>query len=251
MQNGQKDVFSQAERSFFNMRYAVPGFTFILISILTSYPTLKDILFPIADATLVAAFLAFFSLLGGGAIGFLVSQVWHLVDFWLFYGNYGKFRKLREDLKTEYHLSDDRLEQVFRMDNLFNSLSERRIQIYAQRRYDLMHTCGSTLIATILGYALGILIRIHIFSTHTSLEQIETVLVNMRELVKNAQMYDVAVFLIFIFLLVVIGLGLRRVMIEHARVVDFAVREIMRTQKLPLERECNSQCHVCEGKKKD
>lgn len=216
MQNETTNVLSQAERSFFTLRYAVPGLTVILFSVLVSYPTLRGILIVEANITLVGAFLAFFSLLGGSAVGFLVSQSWYIFDYCFLYGNYGKLRKLREDLQKEYKEYDlhDRFDQVLFLNELFG-LSDERTQYYAQRRYDLYHTCGSTLFATIAGYFLGIVIRTRIFKVYAFVN------------------YDMLVFLIFVFVSITLGLSLRNAAREHARITDKVVRETMRVHQTP------------------
>jgi uncharacterized protein YacL len=260
VQNGDKSILAEAERSFFTLRYAVPGFTFILISVLASYPTLKEILFVNANVTLVGTFLAFFSLLGGGAVGFLVSQLWYVIDLSCFYGNYGKLRQLRKDLKKEYNLKDDRFDQVLFFNQMFYRFSDERTQYYSHRRYDLRHTCGSTLVATLLGYVFGLLIRVHMFSTHMTLEQVSNSLIgNLVQFLSNmiahmtleqigdslmgnplqllwntilgAQTYDLLVFLIFMLLSIVLAIGLCRVSLEHSRVIDKEVRKIMRVHQ--------------------
>jgi len=221
MQDEGRGVFSQAERSFFILRYAAPGFTFILISVLTSYPTLNPILrnlFPIADGALIAAFLAFFSLLGGGAIGFLVSQVWYFIDFLFLYGSYGRLKKLREDLKREYRLNNERFDQTLFIDYIFRRFSGNKMQLYAQRRYDLMHTCGSTLVAIVLGYLFGLSIRINIFGSHPSL---------------GYMTYDIQVLRIVAFLSFFLFIGWLRVSTEHARIIDFAVRRVVEKGRFP------------------
>lgn len=66
-----------SERQYFSLRYAIPGFAFILILIGINFVPLLKFLEEIpAFKDSFGAFLAFFSLFSGSAIGFLISQFW-------------------------------------------------------------------------------------------------------------------------------------------------------------------------------
>jgi hypothetical protein len=223
MEDEGKGILSQAERSFFALRYTVPGFTFILISLLVSYPILKDILLAEANVSLAAAFLAFFSLLGGGAIGFVVSQIWYVFDYWFLYGRYSKYRELRRKVKKEYekeqeeqHIGSGRFDQVLFLNNLFHKFSDERTQYYAQRRYDLYHTCGSTLSATVSGYIFGLVIRTRFFKMYAL-----------------ASCYDQTVLVMSVLLSVTLAFSLWNAAREHARIVSVAMEEIINAHHCP------------------
>ena len=65
-----------SERSFFDWRTALPGYTFILIILGLNYSPLFEIFKSQGIQSTFGAILAFLTLVSGSAIGFLVSQVW-------------------------------------------------------------------------------------------------------------------------------------------------------------------------------
>lgn len=70
------------EREYFSFRYAIPGYTFLLLVVLINYIPLLTILRATGAGQVFGAFLAFLSLFTGSAIGFLVSQFW-----WLYFSH--------------------------------------------------------------------------------------------------------------------------------------------------------------------
>jgi len=65
-----------SERNYFERRTAVPGFSFLLFVIAMNCIPLSKILADSGVEPALGVFLAVLTLLGGSAIGFLVSQVW-------------------------------------------------------------------------------------------------------------------------------------------------------------------------------
>lgn len=244
MQDSEHSTFTQTVRTFFTFRYALPGYTFILIVVLVAYPNLQDIFLGNNVTSLVAAFLAFFSLLGGGAVGFLVSQFWYMFDFRFRYGRYGRLLELRKDLEKLYWLrnkgKDYRYDQVLFLDHMLHSFSKGKFKEYAERRYDLMHTCGSTLFATVLGYGIGFLIRIGCFNTHANLGDVGKLVIeflikideyDFGTIASQIKVHDITAFIIVVVLAAILCWGLQRVAKEHARVVDLAVRTVIKSGK--------------------
>ena len=122
------------ERAFFTLRYALLGYTFILSTLLVAYPNL-DKIFSVAEITsndgfFITAFLTFFTLLSGGAIGFLVSQVWYFFHNILLKAYF--VRDSREFLKETYHLSNNIRRQLTFLDYVFHSSDKSTIG-YVQR----------------------------------------------------------------------------------------------------------------------
>ena len=68
-----------AERSYFSLRYAIPGYTFLLLFISINY---RVVLSSFQTGKMIPEFLdmffAFLIALSGSAIGFPVSQSWFL-----------------------------------------------------------------------------------------------------------------------------------------------------------------------------
>ena len=68
-----------SERSFFDLRYAVPGFTFLLFLVLILRVEFLSFLrlFTTPDTSLVGFSLGLLTLMSGSVIGFLISQIWY------------------------------------------------------------------------------------------------------------------------------------------------------------------------------
>jgi len=221
-----------SERTFFTLRYALPGYTFILMSILVAYPKLEEILFQTENATLVAA-LAFFSLLSGAALGFLVSQVWYVIYNHFIFGRYGKLVGLSEFLRQKYRLTEDRHRQKVFYDYIHRLSHNKETLNYTQRRYDLMHLCGSTLVTTLIGSFFGLSIRSDLFRTNTSFKEAIESLSSISIAIPEMTMYDLGVILTVTSLLVLLFLSLRHACKEYAMAVDFSVREVVNSRIFP------------------
>jgi len=154
-----------SERQYFSLRYAIPGYTFILLVIGTNYvPSLK-ILTTLGFESAFGAFLAFLSLLSGSAIGFLISQFW----WWRFQRNVGIFgvKQFKEAIRVlcdKYEIAKPknvgekrRLLAVY--DYVSHSEKREKVFILAQRRWDVYHVLKSTFHTLWIGFSVGILCR--------------------------------------------------------------------------------------------
>jgi len=213
------------ERTFFSLRYGSPGYTFILLVFLVALPSLQKILFqevPIGNTQFAAAFLAFFALLEGSAMGFLISQIWYLFYNELLHRRF-KLRQARDFLQRTYGLDakDFGLQTIF-LDYAMQ-LSRKNMLTYTQRRWDLLHTIGSTFFAALLGSSLGLLLRT-LLPVSGSVVGIPTAL------------YDFLLFMILEFLLFVLVFSLLHVSVEHARMAEIILMEVADSGKLNLSR---------------
>jgi len=156
------------EREYFSLRYAIPGYTLILIVIgINHVPLIKTLA---QFQTTFGAFLAFLSLLTGSALGFLVSQLW-----WWYRkkgGLYGieEFKEVLEALIDEFDLpdryknpqeNDDKLKVIAFYDYVSHSEEKEREKLfsYSERRWDMYHLLSSTLWALKIGLVVGIFWR--------------------------------------------------------------------------------------------
>lgn len=219
------------ERTFFSLRYALPGYTFILIIVLVAYPELEKFLFQIEDVAMVSAFLAFLSLLGGGALGFLISQVWYAFYHRCRRGRYGMVPKTIEFLRKEYGLIKDNQHEVVFFDYVHSLADEKRVA-YTQRRFDLMHTCGSTLVSTLIGSIFGLFIRIGYLSTHTPLKEAIKSLSELSPSMPKITTYDLGVILLVALLLFFLCKTLRHVGTEQSMMADVSIKEAVSSGKL-------------------
>lgn len=214
-----------SERAYFSLRYALPGFTFILIVFMIILPNLQTVFSQsetLPEASLVSAFLAFFTLLEGSAIGFLISQPWHL--FYDFVLRRQALLSVRSFLqgKEHYELTNSlaRLhEQTVFLDYVVH-LADKKLLAYLQRRWDLLHTLGSTLVALLLGSLVGVLIRI---------------LWTVKDPFPYAIVRDFFVLLLFIFFIAVLVGSYCIVNGEHERMTLIAVSSVWHSGKFPPE----------------
>ena len=166
-----------AVREYFSFRYAIPGYTFILLVVLVNYvPLLKVLREPVSD--IFGALLAFVSLFTGSAIGFLVSQIWYLWyqkrGSWYGHVNY-EVRKLldshRFQAKSENKVKEYKITTECKKKRIEPLLTYMRFQYeektkygkftrYFQKRMDLYHILSSTIATLILAWISGIVFRL-------------------------------------------------------------------------------------------
>jgi len=185
--------------------------------------------------TVIGAFLAFLTLLSGGAIGFLVSELWYVVFAYVLMGNYGKLSKLRPFLRDKYGLTEDRHHQILFMDYILRQ-SSSETQIYTQRRFDLLHICCSTFVTIPIGLLFGLMIRLGWFTMNTSLDTaIASLLRSSLVMPDMAKMttYDLGVVLIAAFLMIFLFMSAWRVGKEHAMASEIAIMEVVNRNAFP------------------
>lgn len=231
-----------SERTFFGLRYALPGYTFILVSVLVAYPGVRDLFIQNQNIELIGVFLAFFTLLGGGAIGFLISQFWYII-----HNNFLKkffLQEARKFLKDKYKLAKDVHHQMVFLDHVHH-LSDETMRAYTRRRFDLMHTLASTLSAILIGVSFGILVRIGFFRTdityEKALQSLSNVSVNLD--VRGFAMcwlglalYDLAVIIILALLSSLLLVGFLFIRKEHSMMVQISVQKMWSSKKIPYSK---------------
>lgn len=223
------------ERTFFTLRYALPGYTFVLVALLVAYPKLESIILNNAtpiDVTLVSAFLAFFTLLSGGAIGFIVSQVWYNLYHFCVLSH--DVRKARKFLEEKYNLTKDTHHQVVFLDHVFH-LSSKETIAYMGRRFDLKHTLGSMLSATFIGSLFGLLVRVDWFRTDIMLKDIIDSLSGayVPLHVPSLTAYDVGAIIIITILSIFLFTSYRYISKEFAMMAYVSVRKVVKSELFP------------------
>jgi hypothetical protein len=158
-----------SERSYFSLRYAIPGYTFMLLVIGLNYSPISASL---SDNSTFSTFLGLVSLAGGSALGFLISQLWWRT-FQRSGGIFGihELRMSMDLLIARYGLIDPRVEEhqheAMRLTAIFDylSFSERvyetknEIMRISTRRWDMYHLLSSTFYTLVSG--LRILLLVH------------------------------------------------------------------------------------------
>lgn len=156
-------------REYFSLRYAVPGFTFILIIVGLNYSPLLSILRELGTTEVLGVFLSFLSLFAGSAIGFLVAQIWYSYFHWRRIYCSNIFKRLENIAKEKLGFKsevvgkkrDVTLSAV--LDYMLLSRIDEKYWKYCQRRWDIFHILSCTLVSLILGVCLGFIVRITFF----------------------------------------------------------------------------------------
>jgi len=153
-----------SEREYFSYRYAIPGYTVILLVVAINYVPLLEILNSPQGGDFFGAFLAFLSLFTGSAVGFLISQFWWLRFLRKPQGGVfkiGGFELLKSFLIEEcmnYGLIQEKKEQAPMeaiLDYIRHRETKEEISKYAERRWDMYHVLSSTFYSLATGFGVG------------------------------------------------------------------------------------------------
>jgi len=145
-----------AERSYFSLRYAIPGYTFLLLFIVINYRVILP--FP--------KFFDFLIALSGSAIGFPITQTWFL---WRRLRNtfYNTIRNAIATFSNRYNIIANPTEEqkkviVVAYSYVIDVVGERHrnLREYLDRRFDLFNTFGATIVSILWGLSLGWIIRL-------------------------------------------------------------------------------------------
>jgi len=220
------------ERTFFALRHALPGYTFILVLLLVSYPRIQGLFFQSQSIELLGVFLAFLTILSGGAIGFLISQFWYVIHNSLLKGLF--LIDAREFLEERYNLAKDVQHQIVFLDHVLH-LSAKETIAYTQRRFDLIHTLASTLSATFIGLLGGILVRVEFFRTDIAFKMAVHAFwtASVRPHLVSLSMYDVGVSIIMVALSILLIASFLFVSKEHSMMVHVSVRKVVKSGAFP------------------
>lgn len=163
-----------SERTFFELRHALPGFVFILWGLAINPDVVIKLFVLFGSNTGFGVFFGFFTLLSGSGIGFLVSQLWWFVFQFCYKGSYG--RPIRPSMKyiiDKYNLDKKMMngekiaDDVQKMITIRNYLvfykTDKNILDYLSRRSDMYHLLSSVLTSFLTGTGFAILGRIIIF----------------------------------------------------------------------------------------
>lgn len=150
-----------SERTYFNFRYALPGYTFLILILVVNleYFLLRinqlSNIFP-ETITLFGFFFTFISLLGGSAIGFLISQFWYVVNN--HYNKKYRYAKRRsyKKLHNIIKYTDDITHSISIMTYiLYSKVEEKEVIKYVNRLGDMYNALASTFVSICLGLILS------------------------------------------------------------------------------------------------
>lgn len=157
-----------SERQYFSLRYAIPGYAFILLIVGINFFPLLEALRTTQVSEVFGAFLAFLSLFSGSAIGFLISQVWWL-RFQNKVGIFGlyEFEKSITAFSKKYGLEPPKCnkkaqrEFITAMDYVTHVEVRENLLAMAERRWDVYHVLSSTFHTLWIGVVTGIVGRVY------------------------------------------------------------------------------------------
>jgi len=162
-----------SERSYFSLRYAIPGYTFILLVITLNYVPLLEILKTYGFESAFGAFLAFLSLLSGSAIGFLLTQFyWRWFQFRgaeysaeprsikTLINKYDLARCDEIEDKKEAHACKKKIIVIHDYITHYEREKQKGVFIYIERRWDIYHLLSSTFHTLLIGSVSGLFFRI-------------------------------------------------------------------------------------------
>lgn len=159
-----------SNREYFSLRYAVPGFVFILVIIGINYNTFFQILTNEGMTDYFGVALSLFSLFAGSAIGFLISQIW----FAYFHYNrlYAKLAEpIEEIMEKKFGLikkGDKEIKKIKKnrdiafgasIDYLLLNMDKKNKWEFFQRKVDIYHVLSSALVSLLFGTVIGLILR--------------------------------------------------------------------------------------------
>jgi prepilin signal peptidase PulO-like enzyme (type II secretory pathway) len=244
------------EREYFSLRYAVPGFIIILIIVGLNYSPIVETLKPSGPSDIFGVVISFLSLFAGSAIGFLVAQFWfgwfnwRRIDAKRVYKRHLQIMKDKFRWRPENDLEDKDNASVLSavLDYMLLYEKDNNKWGYCQRKWDIYHILSCSLISLIIGFSIGLPLRIAfnywIFSSSSILDfsalntQTKTdVLLFMFTLL------SVIVFLILVFL------TRRQIFNEYHKMLDIFVNHMAGNEKFLKELKDTFPDHF-EDKKK-
>jgi hypothetical protein len=154
-----------SNREYFSLKYAVPGFTLILIVGAINYIPLLWLFGESSAKEIPDLFLAVLTLFGGSALGFLVSQIW-----WLYFEKFGRskfYSTFHHILKRKYNIAINEVLKVMAVfDHVVHHEEGKELSVLSSRRWDLYHLLSATMTTLLIGSLLGIICRAYYQVTH-------------------------------------------------------------------------------------
>lgn len=160
---------SERIRSYFSLRYALPGYTFLTIILLMNIESFIIVMQePSYSTEFLGIILGFLSLLSGSAIGFIVSQPWYFCYNYIIKGTkiVERRRPHRRLNKVIEHIEELIIEPSDRISIMAYILTLKipdKITIYINRLNDMLNSLASTISAIASGLISGHIIRREIF----------------------------------------------------------------------------------------
>jgi len=220
-----------SERMFFTLRYALPGYIFLLTIILINWVELFSLFSGKELAALFSALFVFIYLLSGSAIGFLISQFWYSFFNRFLFGKYGVLPEVNRILRKRYEKRlkkniDIHKLQIF-SDYIQRLDGEKEMLIYAERRWDLIHLFGSTMFAL----PIGLLVGLYVYLVRTRIQPNQ-----LAQIVANNASYILPLVIFLTIIYICMFFGLRRALRENSIARLMIIKGVLQCrEKLPIE----------------
>ena len=145
-------------RSFFDIRIAVPGYSFILSFLVPNIGSLCFLAQRIANSGAIqflGIVFGFLTILSGAAIGFLISQPWYLIYNVAFKTLHTRWirKSLQKSLPKVDFKDYDSFHTIYNY--VVHSEKNSGVHSYLDRRLDLFNLMCSSIIAVLLGLGVG------------------------------------------------------------------------------------------------
>jgi len=240
-----------SDREYFSLRYAVPGFAFILIVVGMNYKPVFDILKGTDSSEVLGVFLSFLSLFAGSAIGFLVAQFWYSYFHWrriyaLVFKHHETLMEEEFSFKSGTHGKDKDITLSAILDYILLSEKDEKYWKYCQRRWDIFHTLSCTLVSIKSGMITGLILRIVLvisfvgkglgdllsYATYQPLlEQFQTLTTEM----KTDALLFVFTLVSAVALILVVIYGRMQVFNEYHKILEILIRKKAREPNFKKE----------------
>jgi len=120
-------------------------------------------------ATLFGIFVGFFTLLSGGAIGFLVSQFWYLIYHPVI--SRLLIKKYSRVLMDEFNIKDEKA-SFYVYNFTIHDYGNKDVISFMSRRWDVFNSLGSTACAIFASFVTGLLLRCCVLTAPKSFQTI-------------------------------------------------------------------------------
>lgn len=221
------------ERTFFSLRYTIPGYTFLLILILVTMPKLLVLFTASLSTDLIGMFLGF--LLSGPPVGFLVSQIWYVLfksdclmksGFWrtlCLSKGMDVQKERREFLRSKYNLKEQYHQELTFSDYLHTLLGKTGDpwRDYTERRFNLMHILGSSFFSAIFSTVVGYITILAIFA----IDGVTLPII----------FYEIGLLAFIIVTLIFLLHSLRNIHLEHALASQVSIKKAVNDNLLSIE----------------
>ena len=145
-----------SERSFFNFRYSIPGYIFLIFMVMVYPGVIRDIS-TIAGSELIGLIIGIMS---GPALGFLISQIWYTFYYnskkMNIYKNNRELRKYMNYLHKKYKIKNDPEILECACNFLYSHYNNDTLREYGNRRWDLFRIMGISKLSIIFGLICGV-----------------------------------------------------------------------------------------------